>query len=341
MSKASAPGKVIIIGEHAVVYGEPAIIAAIGKRTYSEAEKSIKCRYMDSRWNVDLVFTIEEALSTMKKADEIWKICSEKKDFTELLQFIKRDGFINYRKAVFGIMIKKMKINECFTIKIKSDVPVGSGLGSSSSLAVAVTKSVSELFKKNISNEAINDIAYEMEKLIHGNPSGGDNAASCFGGLLWFEKGKEIKSLEKKVPYELENFVLVYTGPPKKTTGELVQAVRNLDENYRNKRIKEIGKMTSKILNALKKKDFKKMKEIINKTQHNLSELGVSTPVIDKIAKAVIEINGAAKLCGAGGGGIMLCWYEDKSKLIKTIKSLGYEPIETELGAEGVRTEKY
>ena len=81
------------------------------------------------------------------------------------------------------------------------------------------------------------------------------------------------------------------------------------------------------------------MKEIINETQRNLAELGVSTFELDELAFVVREIGGAAKLCGAGGGGIMLCYHENKVKLIETIKGLGYRAIETELGVEGVRIE--
>ena len=116
--------------------------------------------------------------------------------------------------------------------------------------------------------------------------------------------------------------------------------VRDLDEEYRNKRVKELGKMTLEMKDVLKKKNFKRMKEIINATQKNLAELGVSTPDIDKIATAVRNMGGAAKLCGAGGGGIMLCYLEDRKKLIKTIKDLGFKPIEADLAVEGVRIEK-
>ena len=82
------------------------------------------------------------------------------------------------------------------------------------------------------------------------------------------------------------------------------------------------------------------MKEIINLAQKDLKDLGVSTPEIDGLVKAVQDIGGAAKLCGAGGGGIVLCWHEDKEKLKKAIEDAGFEPWETELGVEGVTVKK-
>ncbi|MDI6721606.1 MAG: hypothetical protein QMD85_04400, partial [Candidatus Aenigmarchaeota archaeon] len=183
--------------------------------------------------------------------------------------------------------------------------------------------------------------AYELEKIIHGTPSGGDNSASCFGGLVWFQKSNPniIMPLKNEISYKLENFVLVNSGPPEKNTGELIQHVRDLSERIRNPIIKEIGKMTHEMKEVLKRKDFSRMKEIINKTQKNLSKLGISTKNIDEITSAVRGMGGAAKLCGAGGGGIVLAYHEDKDQLLRTIKDLGYDTIETELGAEGVRVE--
>jgi len=343
MVTASAPGKVHLIGEHAVVYGEPAIITAIGKRTYVEATKSEKCRYLDSRWDVDTVFTVEEAFSCLKEVENLWNSCAEKKNFTELFEFIKKDKWLNHRKSFIALALKHLGIKEGVTIKINSDVPVGSGLGSSSSLAVAATKAIAELFNKKLSLEQVNDIAFEMEKVIHGTPSGGDNSTCCFGGLIWFKKMQpknEIKPLGKEVPHKLENFILVYTGIPEKTTGELVQMVRDLEEGYRDKHIKAIGKMVPDMLDAMKVKNYVKIREIINKTWDNLNALGLSTPNIDKIVEAVRKIGGAAKACGACGGGIVLCHHDNKQSLIETIKQTGFEPIEADLAVEGVRVEK-
>jgi len=341
---ASAPGKIYLIGEHAVVYGEPAIIAAIGMRTYVRIENSKNISYTDLAWpDISHTWNVKKVFEITQRTIELWNAGSEKKDFSELFNFIKSKKYEGYRASVLGIAMKMLGIDKGFSIKIDSKIPTGAGLGSSASRAVAITKAIGEFFKKKISLEKINEIAYQQEKIIHGTPSGGDNTACCFGGLIWFKKAKpknEIRSLKKEIPYKLKNFVLVYTKMPEKMTGELVQMVRQLNEDYRNKRIKEIGKLTKEILEVLKEKDFERMKTIINLTQKNLTELGVSCKEIDKVAKAVKSIGGAAKLCGAGGGGVMLCYHEDKQKLIKTIRALGLELWESELGVEGVRIEK-
>ena len=344
MIKTSAPGKVHLIGEHAVVYSEPAIIAAIGNRTYVDISPAKDITYQDIAWpDISHTWKVEQVFEITQKTFDLWKEGNEKKDFSKLFSFIKENGYEGYRASVLGLAMKNLGINQGFSITIDSKIPTGAGLGSSASRAVAMTKAIAELFEKELSLEEINEIAFQQEKIIHGTPSGGDNSACCFGGLVWFKKDQpknQINSLKEEVPYKLENFVFVYTGPPQKTTGELVQLVRELDEGYRTERIKKIGEMTYEMLDVLRRRNFQRMKEIINQTQKNLAELKVSTEKIDEIAESVQEIGGAAKLCGAGGGGIVLCYHQDKGKLIDLIKNIGYDPWETELAVEGVRIEK-
>ena len=343
MIKTSAPGKVHLIGEHAVVYSEPAIIAAIGNRTYVDISPAKDITYQDIAWpDISHTWKVEQVFEITQKTFDLWKEGNEKKDFSKLFSFIKENGYEGYRASVLGLAMKNLGINQGFSITIDSKIPTGAGLGSSASRAVAMTKAIAELFEKELSLEEINEIAFQQEKIIHGTPSGGDNSACCFGGLVWFKKDQpknQINSLKEEVPYKLENFVFVYTGPPQKTTGELVQLVRELDEGYRTERIKKIGEMTYEMLDVLRRRNFQRMKEIINQTQKNLAELKISTEKIDQIAESVQEIGGAAKLCGAGSGGIVLCYHQDKGKLIDLIKNIGYDPWETELAVEGVRVE--
>jgi len=337
MIKVSAPGKVHLIGEHAVVYGEPAILAAVGMRTTAEAEKSDKVIVKSKSGKYNQQWSVKDTKVIAKKAIELWESGSQKGDFSEVFSMMKQ----NFKQISIGTVLNHFEIDSGVSIVLDSDIPEGSGLGSSASVALVIAKSVADIYDKRVSLEDINSVAYNIEKLNHGKPSGGDNSACCYGGLLWFVKGNPntIKSLKDEIPYKLENFVLVYTKKPEKTTGELVQQVMKLDEKFRTYRIKALGRATNEMRKALRKKDFKQVKEIINFTQKNLAELGVSIPEIDKIAKNVRDIGGAAKLCGAGGGGMMLCYHEDKNKLVDTIKSLGYKPWETDLAVEGVRVD--
>ena len=339
MPKASAPGKVHLIGEHAIVYGEPAILAAVGLRTTVSAERSEKIKCMDTAFPEKISCSIEDAKRDYRKATDLWKSGFEKKDFAELLRFVKSAQM--FKKIALALILEEIQAEGGSEVKINSELPIGSGIGSSAALSVAMTKAISEVYGKKLTKDEINNIAFKIEQIAHGTPSGGDNSTCCYGGLVWFQRGNPntIKSLKKEIPHKLENFVLVYTKPPEKNTGELVQMVRNLPEEFRNERMKKIGSMVHEMKDALKRKDSGKIKLLINRTQQNLAELGVSVPEIDEIASSVKVIGGAAKLCGAGGGGMMLCYHENKTLLRETIRVLGYNPIEVDLAVEGVRSE--
>jgi len=334
--KVSAPGKVHLIGEHAVVYGEPAIIAAIDKRCFVDATKNADLIVRTPE--AESIYDINDVTYFVNELRNLWHKCADKKDFSEIFKIMKEDPF-NVVKAAVGEVLMNLNIDTGAEIEIKSDIPVGMGLGSSAAFSVAIVKAVSDLYDKGIINEEVNGIAYSIEKYMHGTPSGGDNSTCCYGGLVWFQKtmqGNVIKSLD--IP-RLENFFLVYIGKPEKTTGELVQQVRDLKEDYRQPRIADIGRATHEMLDALNRKDKEKMKECINRVQKNLAEISVSTKDIDDVCKAVRSIGGAAKLCGAGGGGTVLCYHEDKLKLFQSISDLGFPVKETVLGDEGVRVE--
>jgi mevalonate kinase len=341
MIKASAPGKVHLIGEHSIVYNEPAIIAAIGKRIWVEAEKSDKVRVKDRNQSVQEEWTPEECKDSAKQAQDMWMKGFESKNFSSLFEFVKSGQ--NFKKVAIGMILKRLDISSGVDVTIYGDVPLGSGLGSSSALAVALAKAISELYGKNLPQEELNEIAFNIEKMVHGTPSGGDNTTSCYGGLVWFQKSDEgkptLESLKEEIPYELDNFVLAYIKKPVKTTGELVSYVRELDASVREPRVKAIGKATVEMREALKAKEFARVKELIDLAWKNLSELGLSVPEADGVIAKIREIGGAAKLCGACGGGIMLAYHDDKEALKKVIEDAGYTPWETELGAEGAKVE--
>ncbi|MBI3413061.1 MAG: mevalonate kinase [Candidatus Aenigmarchaeota archaeon] len=339
MATISAPGKIIMIGDHSVVYGEPAIIASVGLRCYITVEKSDNIIFRDGKTAEE--FSVDEVLSFVEDADLLWKSGFEKSDFSELFEFMKSEKS-NFRKMAVGKVLKALKIKSGAEIRIESDIPAGvGGVGASAAFAVALTKAVSDLYNKKSPLDEINRIAYEIEKIQHGNPSGGDNAACCYGGLIWFKRSSPSNTIQPlNIGYELENFVIVNSGNRERTTGKLVQHVRNLDDKYRSSRIKALGIAANKMRAALNNRDFESVKKLINLAQCNLAELGVSTKNIDRIAQVVVNAGGAAKLCGAGGGGTVLCFHEDKERLKQAIRNAGFEPRDVELGVEGVRTEK-
>ncbi|MFX1466306.1 MAG: mevalonate kinase [Promethearchaeota archaeon] len=340
MVTCSAPGKTHLIGEHAVVYGEPAIIITVGKRSYVSVEKeegNVKIYAQDI--NESGAFSLSELKNFAEKLRKLWDDCFKTKNFSPLYSLLKQEK-LGHIKAMTATTIEEIDINAPFSLKINSEIPIGSGLGSSAALSVAVPKALSELFENTLTLDEINQVAYKIESFAHGTPSGGDNSICCYGGALWFKKGTPNVIEPLHLDVAMKNFILVFTGTPKLTTGELVANVRSLDPEYRNPRVKQLGIYTQEVRECLAKQDFARIKELMNLAQELLTELGVSIDAIDEIHNVIKSIGGGAKLSGAGGGGYMVCYHEDPKLLKKCITELGYMPEQVELGVEGVRVEK-
>src|SRR3989304_10473433 len=148
----SAPGKVHLIGEHAVVYGHPAILAAIDKRIYVNAEKYSKVSLKDSRFNSSKEWELEDIRKTTARAKELWQECDSKKDFSMLLAWSKQNHYENYWKALIGTVLERTEASSGISLDIiKFEIPPGSGLGSSSAAAAAIAKAASEVYGKKLS----------------------------------------------------------------------------------------------------------------------------------------------------------------------------------------------
>jgi mevalonate kinase len=365
MHEVSSPGKIHIIGEHAVVYGYPAIISAIDRRTKIRAEKSNKIEIKNHFYQKESIFEVQEVMAVARKAQNFWRERNKKNDFSELFNFLK-SSFWRRTQAMIGLILDRLKItpptlgegiNLCakdlysstpsqrvryskkgggVSLTIDSNLPIGCGLGSSASFSVALSKAIAILYASQLSNQKINEIAFELEKLNHGAPSGGDNSTSTFGGTIWFEKGK---MEQLPLPSFLKKLTIVLTPRGNLSTAELVQNVRNLEKSFRDSKIKNIAEATYKMRQSLENGDLEEIKYLINLAQDNLAELGISSPEIDRLVKEVRKIGGAAKISG-GGGGTVICFHQDKEKLSRRLKELRFKPLKIKLGVEGVKLEK-
>jgi len=311
--KASAPGKLILSGEHSVVFGKPEIISAINRR---------------------LQVSIKEG---KKKGGGLTFFSQES---TDLLNFAV--------KKTLSILGRQPKKN--LKIQVDSNIPVGSGLGSSAALAVATTTALFKYFNQPFDKEKINEIAYEIEKKQHGTPSGGDNTISTYGGFLWYRKETELLKLFQPLKFNLSKlpeFVLINTGRPAETTGEMVTRVRRLYERKKariEKILNQMEKTTKEMLIALYQMDKKKLTVAIRKNERLLESLGVVSPFAQALIREINRLGGAAKVCGAGGkkkgSGIILVFHPQKKALFKLAKKRNLPAFEVKLGEEGVRYER-
>lgn len=315
MLKVSAPGKIILAGEHAVVYGKPALVSAVNRRLMVKIER---------KENDKIEVFSEESLGQIREAI---------KKFKEI-----------YLRA----SDHRLKPRLGLRIWIDSEIPVGVGMGSSAAVAVATVGGLFSFFKKIESfsfedKKLINKIAFEVEKKIHLTPSGVDNTISTFGGFLWFKKGKPFRKIKLK---ELPRFVLVNTGRAKETTGEMVEKVSSKlkVQSLKLKTVfNEIERKTKELLRGLRENDEWKIMEAIKNCEVGLENLGVVGEFAKKVIKEIEGLGGVAKVCGAGGvkdrSGILLCYHKNPAEIFALAKRLGLEALDINLGEEGVRIE--
>lgn len=340
----SAPGKIHLLGEHAVVYGKPAILTAIDKRLYvtirhperSEAESRDLVKSRSAGQSVNMRPDVTSGLDSSLTLGMTQGISPEKDSLVwEIIEVFKK-----------AFTIKKLPPLE---ITITSQIPTGSGLGSSAALSAALTGALMK-FVKNIWNpEKINKLTYEVEKIAHGNPSGADNTTVVFGGLVWYRREFEFLKSIWSLPiasYKIPKFAIIDSGRPNESTKQMVNQVADY-YGKNKKRAEEIFSdqetQTKNLLLALKTNNKGKMISAIRQGERNLEKIGAAGNFARKIIREIESVGGAAKICGAGGrkkgSGILLCFHQDltKIKIIADAHKVNTSPIK--LGEEGIRLE--
>jgi len=295
-SVASAPGKVILFGEHFVVYGVKAILCAIDKRITATSqlldEKKIRLKTQlgDAELEIDQLSN-QDAIS------------------------------MRFMKPFFHIVnatLEKFGKNKGIEIVIRSEIPAGIGLGSSSAACVAVTASVSGLFDK-IPKEEVLKMAIEAERIIFSEASGADSAVSTFGGLISFDRnGFEKISSSNDFGLVIANSKQVHD------TREVVMRVRefkNKNEDLFLKICNQETEIVNGALSALKENDLNKLGLLMLKNQELLEQIKVSTEKLDLLIHEAKKTSFGAKITGAGGGGCMISLV-DKSNSDVTVQNL-------------------
>lgn len=230
-------------------------------------------------------------------------------------------------------------------LQIESDLMVGAGLGSSAALAVCLAAIWQKAKKRNFDLESINQQAYEIEKLQHGTPSGGDNTVVSHGGLLWFRKEtpsvKVFKRLDQ-VP-QTNNLFLLNSGSPAENTGQMVKKVADLFQRQPAKITRSwhgMEKVARGWLQYFDESNNISMKDLIQENQKYLQQIEIVSPSAKKLIKQIEQSGGAAKVTGAGGAtsgsGMLLVYHEQVNNLPDYIRQK-LTPVG--LSKEGVREE--
>ena len=313
----STPGKIILIGEHTVVYGFPAILTAISRRLYVTVRSTKKTK--SSKDNPKIINANVKDNHLVRKSIEIF-----------------RENF----------KIEKLPPLE---IEISTDIPLNRGLGSSASLSSAV---IGALMKGvlNLWNPAkINELSFIAEKSQHTNPSGADNTIVTFGGLIWYRKEFEfLKSIWSLpiIQYKFPPFIFIDSGEPVETTGEMVISLGVLYKKQK-KKMEEIfysqETETKKMLWALKQNKIQDLQEAMENSEKNLEKMEIVGPSAKKIIGEIRKIGGVAKVSGGGGykkgSGMLICYHTDPSQIYALTKKLKLPSFPLLLGEEGIRIE--
>ena len=281
----SAPAKVILSGEHAVVYGKPALVSAINLRLKFSITISSRSE-KDGKQNKEMVFISNKVKDYLKKQNI---------DF----------------------------IDKCFVFEIESEIPIGRGLGSSAALSVASAAAFLEFYAdKQFEKDIINKIAFEIEKHFHKNPSGVDNSAICFGGLILYHKGVGLSNLKYKIPKNIEDkLFLIDSGKPIETTGKMVDYVRTQNTTAI---FNEIEITTKKLEESIAQENINLFKESLVNNENLLEQLGVVSKKTKKLLSSLSKF-GVGKVTGAGGretdSGFILFFAENKNELENFLKN--------------------
>ena len=312
MVRVSAPGKVILFGEHAVVYGKPSLAGAIDRRTYVDLEA-----------RDDDIISIESDAKPHSLSFSVDDIASV-------------EGFPYVREAIelsFERTCKKSGLD----IEISSDFPPASGLGSSASVSITTILAIHEALGSKISHDELAKLGHKVEFEVQGAASPTDTAIATFGGVLFIEPDvEEYERIDAQLP-----LVVGCTGM-ERSTKELVDEVRAQREKAPeiiDSIMESIDKLAREAKSSIE--DGGDIWELMNINHGLLTALGVSNFKLDRLVYAARDAGAkGAKLTGAGGGGCMIAYAPDKGALVvEAIEKCGCTAFESAITSVGVKVE--
>ena len=285
-SIASAPGKIILFGEHFVVHGTPAILAAIDKRVT-----------VTSTFTENKILKINSQLGTL----EVPISSSHEEAKSEFKPFIYlANKMINSHQDVNGL-----------EITIDSDIHIGVGLGSSSACCIAATASIFGLFKE-ISSEEILKMSIEAEKTIFPDTSGADCTVCAYGGIIEYDK---INGSKKNTDASNLNLLIANSMIPhstKRSVGKVSKFKEDDEDRFSQLCVLET-KLIDEVNLALKNKDLITLGLKMSENQKYLEEIQVSNDTIDGMISSLNEISLGSKITGAGDGGCIITLVKDEN----------------------------
>jgi len=279
MTKASAPGKIILFGEHAVVYGQPALAVPVMQvQAEVRIDKIFSPGIRINAPNIQLNEKLEALAPTHPLAATV-------------------------RNTLHALEVEPPS---SIAILVRSSIPVASGLGSGAAVSVAIIRALARHMKKTLTDEQVSALAFETEKLYHGTPSGIDNTVVTYAKPVYFVKGQPIETLDVNKPFTI---VIGDTGIPA-STRESVRDVRvqhhKKPERYETlfAAIGSIAKTARQLIESGMPESFG---PLMDENHALLRSMIVSSPELDHLVEAARKAGAlGAKMSGGGRGGNMI-----------------------------------
>jgi len=308
-----APGKIILVGEHSVVYGHPAIampVQSVGAELVTELSRNGGVRIE--------VPDLKGDAQAGKRAVEAVKRLVDR-----MLGLFREDA-------------------QGLTLSVRSDIPIACGMGSSAALCVATVRAICDLFGRHLADEEIASLAFDGERIFHDSPSGIDNHVVALGKPIYFVKRKGASPI--KVGPTAFRFLIADTGIAS-PTAEIVAEVREshvVDRARYDALFWEMGSMSSMAREVIRARAGSRAElgMCMDRNQELLRSLGVSCDPVDRLVVAAKEAGAAgAKLTGAGRGGNVIALLgddTDEAALSAALRAAGAKQVlEAELTPSG------
>jgi len=313
-----SPVKTIISGEHAVVYGAPAIVAAVALPDIVTITRGAP-GVLNFKFN-GKSFKLDSVARSLSKKNTI-------------------EGFI---AVVISEVNKVFPKLDPLGLKIEiTNSILGSGVGHSAAVAAGLSKALLDYRKLDYRQEQLERITSQCENVFHGLASGVDQQAILQGGVLWFRNRqrrifKNINASQKL----LAKFVLIDTGRALTNTGQVVKKVSEKFKRDRNL-VHQFEKVTNNVKEALQTADEELLLKMMRENQELLTFIGVSSKKADKLVDKIVKLGGACKITGAGSirgenVGMMLAYHPSQRSLTDWLRSNKINYYKARLGIKGL-----
>ncbi len=307
--EAVAPGKVILFGEHFVVYGYPSLITSIDKffkvKVYISSSTADEIKIES---NLGFRATLQNSVLSFPVGQD--------NTYHEIIK--KLYSVIHYLVTHVSIDVRS---KYSILIRLDSEIPLGGGLGSSSAFCVALTAALYHFIDKMLNKDKICYESIQAEKILNRDTSGADCSICTFGGLGQFDRLNGFKRIS--ADFSDYQFLIINSGITHDTFS-MIEKVAKIKNNYPNDfniLCNQYGDIYNQVFSYLEHNDIGNIGELLNRNHQLLVSLSLSNPIIDKIIN-ICNSEGSlgTKITGAGGGGSVLSFlHKDDLSVIKNI----------------------